>query len=419
MMDYKTLFETMGRQAKTAAFDMQKASTKMKNDVLARVADILEADMATILTANEEDMKHAAANGVPPVMMDRLQLTAERIRQIALGVRQVIDLPDPIGECMERTTRPNGIRIEKRRVPLGVIAMIYEARPNVTIDAAVLCLKTGNAVILRGGKEAMASNRALVAVLRRALKESGLPEDAVQLVEVTNREAVSDLLRQRAYIDVVIPRGGAGLIRRIVEESRIPVIETGSGVVHIYVDKEADPAKVVPIVINAKTQRPSVCNAAETLLVHREAVDTILPDVIDALIKAGVHLYGDEAIQRLTAAAMPATEESWYTEYNDLIMNCRVVDSVEEAIDHINRYGTKHSECIITENKVTADAFMRDVDASSVYVNASTRFTDGFEFGYGAEIGISTQKLHARGPMGLPALTSYKFLVYGDGQTRG
>lgn len=419
MMDYKTLFETMGRQAKTAAFDMQKASTKMKNDVLARVADILEADMDTILTANEEDMKHAAANGVPPVMMDRLQLTAERIRQIALGVRQVIDLPDPIGECMESTTRPNGIRIEKRRVPLGVIAMIYEARPNVTIDAAVLCLKTGNAVILRGGKEAMASNRALVAVLRRALKESGMPEDAVQLVEVTNREAVSDLLRQRAYIDVVIPRGGAGLIRRIVEESRIPVIETGSGVVHIYVDKEADPAKVVPIVINAKTQRPSVCNAAETLLVHREAVDTILPDVIDALIKAGVRLYGDEAIQRLTAAAMPATEESWYTEYNDLVMNCRVVDSLEEAIDHINRYGTKHSECIITENKATADTFMRDVDASSVYVNASTRFTDGFEFGYGAEIGISTQKLHARGPMGLPALTSYKFLVYGDGQTRG
>lgn len=419
MMDYKTLFETMGRQAKTAAFDMQKVSTKMKNDVLARVADILEADMATILTANEEDMKHAAANGVPPVMMDRLQLTAERIRQIALGVRQVIDLLDPIGECMERTTRPNGIRIEKRRVPLGVIAMIYEARPNVTIDAAVLCLKTGNAVILRGGKEAMASNRALVAVLRRALKESGLPEDAVQLVEVTDREAVSDLLRQRAYIDVVIPRGGAGLIRRIVEESRIPVIETGSGVVHIYVDKEADPAKVVPIVINAKTQRPSVCNAAETLLVHREAVDTILPDVIDALIKAGVRLYGDEAIQRLTAAAMPATEESWYTEYNDLVMNCRVVDSLEEAIDHINRYGTKHSECIITENKATADTFMRDVDASSVYVNASTRFTDGFEFGYGAEIGISTQKLHARGPMGLPALTSYKFLVYGDGQTRG
>lgn len=418
-MDYKTLFETMGRQAKTAAFDMQKASTKMKNDVIARVADILEADMATILTANEEDVKHAAANGVPPVMMDRLQLTAERIRQIALGVRQVIDLPDPIGECMECTTRPNGIRIEKRRVPLGVIAMIYEARPNVTIDAAVLCLKTGNAVILRGGKEAMASNRALVAVLRRALKESGLPEDAVQLVEVTDREAVSDLLRQRAYIDVVIPRGGAGLIRRIVEESRIPVIETGSGVVHIYVDKEADPAKVVPIVINAKTQRPSVCNAAETLLVHREAVDTILPDVIDALIKAGVRLYGDEAIQRLTAAAMPATEESWYTEYNDLVMNCRVVDSLEEAIDHINRYGTKHSECIITENKATADTFMRDVDASSVYVNASTRFTDGFEFGYGAEIGISTQKLHARGPMGLPALTSYKFLVYGDGQTRG
>ena len=270
----------------------------MKNDVLARVADILEADMATILTANEEDMKHAAANGVPPVMMDRLQLTAERIRQIALGVRQVIDLPDPIGECMERTTRPNGIRIEKRRVPLGVIAMIYEARPNVTIAAAVLCLKTWNAVILRGGKEAMESNRALVAVLRRALKESGLPEDAVQLVEVTDHEAVSDLLRQRAYIDVVIPRGGAGLIRRIVEESRIPVIETGSGVVHVYVDKEADPAKVVPIVINAKTQRPSVCNAAETLLVHREAVDTILPDVIDALIKAGVHLYGDEAIQR-------------------------------------------------------------------------------------------------------------------------
>lgn len=415
---YLAFFTEMGQKAKQAATSLLAADTAKKNEALAAIADGLEAHSEAILAANELDMKAAVTNGVPSIMMDRLRLTADRIHQMANGVRQVIDLEDPIGQRLDHFMRPNGLAITKVCVPLGVIAIIYEARPNVTVDAAALTLKTGNAVILRGGKEAMASNRCMVDVIRQSLASVGLPEDAVQLVTITDREAVGPLLTLREYIDVVIPRGGAGLIKRIVTESSIPVIETGSGVVHVFVDESADAAKAVPIVVNAKVQRPSVCNAAETLLVHRLAAPTLLPKIAEALLAKNVRLIGDSRVRSLLPSVEGATEASWATEYNDLIMNVKIVDSIDDAIAHINHYGTKHSECIVTEDKANAAQFQRDVDASTVYVNASTRFTDGFEFGFGAEIGISTQKLHARGPMGLPALTSYKYVVTGDGQVR-
>lgn len=418
MTEYATYFETMGRKARAASTAMQLADTAVKNKLLQTVADVLVAHIPAILDANEKDMAQAGDYNLPQIMYDRLRLTKERIEQMALGVRELVDLEDPIGEMMESSTRPNGMKISKVRVPLGVIAMFYEARPNVTVDAAALCMKTGNAVILRGGKEAFHTNECLVNLLRDALTEVNLPADAVQLVTVTDRAAVSDLLRQREYIDVVIPRGGVGLIKRIVEESRIPVIETGSGVVHVYVDKDCDEAKIVPIVVNAKVQRPSVCNSAETLLIHEAVAPKLLPIIADALMAKQVELRGDEASRAIVKDIKAAEESAWSTEYNDLIMNVKVVPSVEAAIAHINHYGTKHSECIITENKEAAQAFLQQVDASTVYVNVSTRFTDGFEFGLGAEIGISTQKLHARGPMGLLALTSYKYYVQGDGQIR-
>ena len=418
MTEYATYFETMGRKARAASTAMQLADTAVKNKLLQTVADVLVAHIPAILDANEKDMAQAGDYNLPQIMYDRLRLTKERIEQMALGVRELVDLEDPIGEVMESSTRPNGMEITKVRVPLGVIAMFYEARPNVTVDAAALCMKTGNAVILRGGKEAFHTNECLVNLLRDALTEVNLPADAVELVTVTDRAAVSDLLRQREYIDVVIPRGGAGLIKRIVEESRIPVIETGSGVVHVYVDKDCDEAKIVPIVVNAKVQRPSVCNSAETLLIHEAVAPKLLPIIADALMAKQVELRGDEASRAIVKDIKAAEESAWSTEYNDLIMNVKVVPSVEAAIAHINHYGTKHSECIITENKEAAQAFLQHGDASTVYVNVSTRFTDGFEFGLGAEIGISTQKLHARGPMGLLALTSYKYYVQGDGQIR-
>lgn len=418
MTEYATYFETMGRKARAASTAMQLADTAVKNKLLQTVADVLVAHIPAILEANEKDMAQAGDYNLPQIMYDRLRLTKERIEQMVLGVRQLVDLDDPIGEVMESSTRPNGMEITKVRVPLGVIAMFYEARPNVTVDAAALCMKTGNAVILRGGKEAFHTNECLVNLLRDALTEVNLPADAVQLVTVTDRAAVSDLLRQREYIDVVIPRGGAGLIKRIVEESRIPVIETGSGVVHVYVDKDCDEAKIVPIVVNAKVQRPSVCNSAETLLIHEAVAPKLLPIIADALMAKQVELRGDEASRAIVKDIKAAEESAWSTEYNDLIMNVKVVPSVEAAIAHINHYGTKHSECIITENTEAAQAFLQQVDASTVYVNVSTRFTDGFEFGLGAEIGISTQKLHAHGPMGLLALTSYKYYVQGDGQIR-
>lgn len=418
MGNYKEIFETMGAKARQAGFQLQVASGDKKNEVLKAIADSLVANTDKILAANEQDMSMAGTYNLPQIMYDRLRLTKERIEQIAKGVTQLIDLPNPVGVELDRRVRPNGLDIRKITVPLGVVAMLYEARPNVTVDAAALCLKSGNAVILRGGKEAFHTNQCLVGLIRDVVAAAGLPVDAVQLVEVLDREAVSDLLNQRKYIDVVIPRGGAGLIRRIVEESRIPVIETGSGVVHVYVDKDCDINKAIPIISNAKVQRPSVCNSAETLLIHEEAAQKYLPQIAKELRDQGVVLFGDAKTRALIDSAKEADEAAWSTEYNDLIMNVKVVSSVDEAIDHINTYGTKHSETIVTENKETAQRFMDMVDASTVYVNVSTRFTDGFEFGFGAEIGISTQKLHARGPMGLDVLTSYKYYVYGDGQIR-
>lgn len=418
MGKYDAVFETLGMGAKKSALALQQADSAKKNAVLEAMAKALLANEARILEANEVDLTKAQENGLPSIMMDRLRLTKERIAQMAQGVLEVTALPDPVSCLLEEIKRPNGLVIHKVAVPLGVIAIIYEARPNVTVDAAALCLKTGNAVILRGGKEALESNKVMVQILREAIGEAGLPADVLQLVEITDREAVSDLLRQRRFIDVVIPRGGAGLIKRIVEESSIPVIETGSGVCHVYVDKAADSTKVVPIVINAKVQRPSVCNSAETLLVHKDVAARFMPELVKALRENQVQLIGDKTVQTYDATAKAAEDINWHTEYNDLIMNVKVVDSVEEAVLHINTYGTKHSECIITEDKTTADFFTTAVDAAAVYVNASTRFTDGFEFGFGAEIGISTQKLHARGPMGLPELTSYKYIIRGEGQIR-
>lgn len=422
MVDYNSIFQTMGKQAKVASQDLLRLDSEQKNKVLRTIATYLREQKTLILEANAKDMKNADGH-IPQIMMDRLLLTSDRIEQMADGVAAVADLSDPVGVIQDSFTRPNGLVINKVAVPLGVIAIIYEARPNVTVDAAALCLKTSNAVILRGGKEAFLSNQAMIAIMREALRSEGINENAIQLVEVLDREAVSSLLNLRQYIDVVIPRGGAGLIKRIVEESSIPVIETGSGVCHVYVDKDANPELVVPIVINSKVQRPSVCNSTETLLIHKEIVSKVLPDLVQAFADNKVSLFGDQQSCTLVkpldnSIVQAASEVSWATEYNDLIMNVKIVDSSEEAIQHINTFGTHHSECIITENSNTAKQFQQLVDAAAVYINASTRFTDGFEFGFGAEIGISTQKLHARGPMGLEALTSYKYLIQGEGQIR-
>lgn len=415
---YEKYFANMGQAAKVAAEVLNETSTEKKNIVLLTIAEGLINGQEEILKANQKDCEEAEANGLRQIMMDRLRLTAERIEQIALGVKQVAELPDPIGRTLEEFDRPNGLHIKKVSVPMGVIAMIYEARPNVTADAAALCLKTGNAVILRGGKEAMHSNQAIVKIMQEAAVKAGLPREVIQLVEITDRDAVSVLLKQRSYIDLVIPRGSAGLIQRIVTESSIPVIETGSGVCHVYVDEFADPAIVVPILINSKVQRPSVCNSAETVLIHKNIKEQLLPAILQALHDNQVEVRGDKAVVAADQLVKPASAEDWATEYNDLTISAGIVDSVEEAVAHINRYGTKHSECILTEDAERAAYFMNAVDASTVYVNASTRFTDGFEFGLGAEIGISTQKTHARGPMGLEALTSYKYLVFGHGQIR-
>ena len=425
MSEYTTYFEEMGRRAKAAGVPLQRATTAAKNDVLTRMADGLIVRSAEILAANALDMAAAEGN-IPDIMKDRLRLTEERIVQMADGVRALIELDDPVGKTLHTTKRPNGLHIEKVTVPLGVIAMIYEARPNVTVDAGALAFKTGNAVILRGGKEALETNKVLIDILRAAAAEGGFSADSLQLVELTDREAVRELIHLRSYIDVVIPRGGAGLIKRITEESTVPVIETGSGVCHVYIDDELTDANISPvdIVINAKVQRPSVCNSAETLLVHEAVSPDRIRTVAEALVAEGVRLHVDETAYSLLKDAISpeylllADEASWSTEYNDLDMNVAVVASVEEAVRHINTYGTKHSEAILTDSAARAEAFVAGVDAAAVYVNASTRFTDGFEYGFGAEIGISTQKLHARGPMGLDALTSYKYVIRGTGQIR-
>ncbi|WP_081360960.1 glutamate-5-semialdehyde dehydrogenase [Neomoorella thermoacetica] len=410
--------QTKGQRAREAARILAGLGTSKKNEALLAMARALEEEQEAILAANARDMVAGKEKGLSRALLDRLLLNEKRIRDMAAGLRELAALPDPVGEVTSMWTRPNGLQIGRVRVPLGVIGIIYEARPNVTVDAAGLCLKTGNAVILRGGSEAFYSNQALTSVISRAATAAGAPEGAIQLIETTDREAVNLLLRANDYLDVLIPRGGAGLIRTVVENATVPVIETGVGNCHVYVDAEADLDMAQRIVINAKTQRPGVCNAMETLLVHEKVADSFLPSLAAALKDKGVTIRGCERTRAIIPWAEVATETDWATEYLDLILAIRVVDSLESALEHIHRYGTKHSEAIVTTNYQTAREFLARVDAAAVYVNASTRFTDGYEFGFGAEIGISTQKLHARGPMGPEQLTTFKYIIFGSGQIR-
>lgn len=409
----------MGALAKAAKFKLQKLTAAEKNHALQKAAEMLCGAEREILAANDKDLQRAAENGMNPGMQDRLRLTGERILAMAEGLRQIAELPDCLGEVLESFHRPNGLLIEKKRVPIGVIGIIYESRPNVTADAFGLCFKTGNAVILKGGSDALCSNMAIVKVLREALSACGVTADALQLIEATDRSVTAEFMRMNRYVDLLIPRGGAGLIRSVVENSTIPVIETGTGNCHIYVDKDADLDMAVKLVYNAKTQRIGVCNACESLVVHSAVKEEFLPKLAEALRAKAVELRGDEEACQVLAECIPATEEDYGKEYLDYILSVKTVESAEQAIAHINRYNTGHSECIVTENAETAEKFLNEVDAACVYVNASTRFTDGFEFGFGAEIGISTQKLYARGPMGIKELTSYKYTIRGNGQTRG
>ncbi len=404
-------------RTRAAAPQIATASHALRALALARMADALIAATEEILSANRADLANAGINGVPDVMLDRLSLTVARIEGMAEGIRALIELPDPLART-ESWERPSGIKITRRAVPFGVLAMIYEARPNVTADAAALAVKSGNAVVLRGGKEAIRTNRAIVAALRRALAEVGISSDVIGLVDDTTRESATALLSMRGLIDVLIPRGGKGLIKSCVENAKVPVIETGAGNCHIYVDAAADLAKALRVTVNAKCQRPSVCNAAEGLLCHRAVAVTFLPAFYEATREWGLSLRGCAATCELLPAATPASDEDYYTEYNDYVMSVKIVDSVDEAIAHINETGTGHSEAIITEDDAAAARFFDLVDAAAVYQNASTRFTDGGEFGFGAEIGISTQKMHARGPMGPEALTTIKYFVTGDGTVR-
>jgi len=410
--------EEIGQKAKEASFVLSQVSSTQKNIVLSNSANNLRINSAEILKANNLDIENAEKNGLKGSILDRLKLTEERISVMAAGLLQIVNLDDPIGEMISMNIRPNGLQIGQRRVPLGVVGMIYEARPNVTVDVFGLCIKTGNACILRGGKEAFYSNKAIVEILRKSVIQSGLPEDSVQLVEDTSRESAVAMMKLNKYLDILIPRGGAGLIKTVVENSTVPVIETGVGNCHIFIDCFADYEKAVSITFNAKTHRPGVCNAAESLLVHSSVAKEILPLIGKKLQEKNVEIRGDEITCEILEYALKANEEDWGTEYLDYIISVKVVDSINEAISHINKYGTKHSEAIVTENYSNAQQFLNQIDASAVYVNASTRFTDGFEFGFGAEVGISTQKLHARGPMGLKALTSTKYIIYGNGQIR-
>lgn len=408
----------LGKAAVAAKYKMQLLDTDTKNKALLQIARALVAGEAYILSENAKDIEKGEKNGMHPGMIDRLRLTGDRIRAMAEGLEQVAGLPDPIHEVLSTTTRPNGLVIKKVRVPLGVIGIIYESRPNVTADAFGLCFKSGNAVILKGGSDAIHSNIAITKVIRDALEGENLDANAIQLIEDTNRETTQKFMRLDQYVDVLIPRGSAGLIRAVVQNSTIPVIETGSGNCHIYVDKDADFNKAIPIIINAKTQRIGVCNACESLVVHKDIEKDFLPLLEKALKEKQVEIRADKDAGQFIKDYEPATEEDFATEYLDYIISVKTVSSVEEAIEHINAHNTRHSEAIITENKEAADKFKAGVDAACVYVNASTRFTDGFEFGFGAEIGISTQKLHARGPMGLNELTSYQYQIDGDGQIR-
>ncbi len=412
------LVKAKAQAAKQAAAKLAVTSTAVKNAALLAMAAALEAQQSEILAANERDMTAAAAKGMKSSMLDRLKLTAERISGMADGLRQVAGLADPVGNVIDGKTLPNGLHITKIRVPLGVIGIIYEARPNVTADAAGLCLKSGNAVILKGGSEAMESNKTVAAILAQAAEGAGIPADSIQFIDTSDRQAVQDLIHMNGLVDVVIPRGGAGLIQAVVRNASVPVIETGAGVCHTYVDKDADVEMAMKIAFNAKVQRPSVCNAMETLLVHKNIADKFLPMMLMMYNSSAVEICGDEAVQEYSGQVHPVTEEDWSTEYGDLRLSVKIVDSIEEAMAHIAKYGTGHSECIVTNNYQAAQLFQYTVDAAAVYVNASTRFTDGNEFGFGAEIGISTQKLHARGPMALPELTSTKYLINGNGQVR-
>ena len=413
------MIETLGKHAKTAAFELAKYATFEKNQFLQQLAQALVDNTDGIISENAKDLANAEANGISQIMIDRLRLTPERIQDMAEGVRQVAALPDPVGQIINGYTNIDGLRILQKRVPLGVVGMIFESRPNVGVDAFALCFKTNNAVILRGGKDAIHSNKALVQVIKSALTAAGITEHAVGLVTDTSHEVAREMMQATDYLDVLIPRGGAGLIRTVKEQSRVPIIETGTGNVSIYVDEFADLEMATKIVINAKTQRPSVCNAAESLVVHEKIAAEFLPKLQTAI---NTVQQIDFKVDELAAELMigqPALEADFGTEYLDYKMSVKVVSSIDQAIDHINHYSTKHSESIITDNLTNADQFQAQIDSAAVYVNASTRFTDGFVFGLGAEIGISTQKLHARGPMGLEALTSYKYLINGNGQTRG
>ena len=414
-----TYIDTLGQQAKVAGRRIAKLSTAAKNDLLNQVAKALVAESAYIITENAKDMANAKENGISEIMQDRLLLTEDRIAGIAEGVRQVADLQDPIGQVVRGYTNLDGLKIVQKRVPMGVIAMIFESRPNVSIDAFSLAFKTNNAIILRGGRDAINSNKALVTVARKALENAGITADAVQLVEDTSHEVAEELMAATKYVDLLIPRGGARLIQTVKEKAKVPVIETGVGNCHIYVDKYANLDMATQIVINAKTQRPSVCNAAESLVVHADIAEDFLPNLEKAISKVqAVEFRADEKALKLMEKSVPASPEDFATEFLDYIMSVKVVDSLDEAIDWINTYTTSHSEAIVTQDISRAEQFQDDVDAAAVYVNASTRFTDGFVFGLGAEIRISTQKMHARGPMGLEALTSTKFYINGQGQIR-
>ncbi len=407
-----------GKMSKAAAAVLATSGTDIKNAALYKIAEAFAEKSAYILEENQKDIDAARKNGISEGLIDRLTLNDARISGMAEGIRQIAELPDPIGEVVTEFKRPNGLHIGEMRVPLGVVGIIYEARPNVTADAAALCIKSGNACILRCGKEAHKSSMAITKVIREALESAGLPADSVNLVEDTSRDSALALMKLNDYLDVIIPRGGAGLIRSVVENATVPAIETGTGNCHVYVDESADLDMAEKIIINAKTSRPSVCNAEEKLLVHSSVAEEFLPRILDALTEKSVEIIGDERVCKIYPSATVATEDDWGTEYLDLKIGVKTVDSLDEAIVHINKYGSRHSEAIITESYSNSQKFLESIDAAAVYVNASTRFTDGFEFGFGAEIGISTQKIHARGPMGLKALTTTKYIIRGNGQIR-
>lgn len=413
----RTLTE-IGESARIAKRALAKLTTDEKNNVLLNAADALKSNYKEILIANEIDLENGKKAGLKPSIMDRLALNKERIYSMAEGLEQIAKLPDPVGEVINMKTLPNGLTVGQKRVPMGVIGIIYEARPNVTSDAFGLCLKAGSAVILRGGKEAINSNKATIAAFKKAINKIGVDENIVQLIEDTSRETATAMMKMNRYIDVLIPRGGAGLIQSVVQNSTVPVIETGVGNCHVFVDESADIEKAVNIIVNAKAQRPGVCNAAETMLVHKNIAEEFLPAAIKALKEKNVEIRGDKAVKAIVNDVAEAKDEDWATEYLDYILAVKVVENIDEAIEHIAKYSTGHSECIVSESYTNTQRFLQEIDSAAVYVNASTRFTDGNEFGFGAEIGISTQKLHARGPMGLKELTTTKYLIYGNGQIR-